>query len=165
MIFCADPFCNEPGREFAAGTRISKEFNTRLYLPVVKYAMLEWVEGKRTDHKTPRVDTSMGKGDRMWDEVVKKHFETCRTEILGNLVLWVQEKQELDKAEEMRRPPLPFNLEPLPPVSYRVATPAVPNVETEELPPEASLAAFLARAVERMKGRGHPRYPSAFDEW
>lgn len=48
MVFCEEPWCNEPGRDSARGTEQSKQFNRNLWPNVVKYGMLEWIEGKRS---------------------------------------------------------------------------------------------------------------------
>lgn len=47
MVFCDEPHCNEPGFESQAGSDQSKQYNRNQYHAVVKYAMLEWLEGER----------------------------------------------------------------------------------------------------------------------
>ncbi|KAK3055565.1 hypothetical protein LTR09_003485 [Extremus antarcticus] len=48
MIFCDEPHCNEPGFEQEGGSDQSKHYNRGQYAAVIKYAMLEWLEGNRT---------------------------------------------------------------------------------------------------------------------
>ncbi|KAK5165926.1 uncharacterized protein LTR77_008850 [Saxophila tyrrhenica] len=48
MVFCDEPHCNEPGFERDVGSDLSKNYNRGLYPAVIKYAMLEWLEGART---------------------------------------------------------------------------------------------------------------------
>lgn len=47
MVFCDEPHCNEPGYENQAGSDLSKQYNRNQYPAVIKYAMLEWLDGER----------------------------------------------------------------------------------------------------------------------
>lgn len=53
MVFCDEPHCNEPGYENQAGSDLSKQYNRNQYAAVVKYAMLEWLDGERKVTPTP----------------------------------------------------------------------------------------------------------------
>lgn len=116
MIFCDEPHCNEPGYEQELGSEQSKEYNRHQYPAVIKYAMLEWLEGART--VTPTFDMTrfdlttesdviaqmekahkaykqtpppVDKSD-MWAPVVRKHFEAKQDEILQTVCRWINDK-------------------------------------------------------------------------
>ncbi|KAK5122940.1 hypothetical protein LTR85_003505 [Meristemomyces frigidus] len=76
MIFCDEPYCNEPAYIAMAGTEQSKDHNRRVHPMTVKYAMLEWLE----------------KDAGIWKEVVEKHFEEHGEEILTTVGGWVKDK-------------------------------------------------------------------------
>jgi len=48
LVFCAEPFCNEPSNYNDQNTSESQRYNHHLYPDVVKYGMLKWIQGKRT---------------------------------------------------------------------------------------------------------------------
>ncbi|KAK3726011.1 hypothetical protein LTR37_000159 [Vermiconidia calcicola] len=110
MIFCEEPICNEPGDEEMGGTVESRNYNRYQHPMVVKYAMLEWLNGKQS--LTPRPE-SRSKGRRLgdwldtapkkereddkegiWAAVVKNHFEANQDEIVECVVNWIIDRQE-----------------------------------------------------------------------
>ena len=110
MIFCEEPWCNEPGREGMQGSKDSKRFNRGLYPNVVKYGMLEWLENKRSvvmpprrkklgprglgdgiEDIMPRVDAAF-KANEIWNDVAKKHFEVKKEDIIKTVDVWVKDK-------------------------------------------------------------------------
>jgi hypothetical protein len=60
MIFCDEPWYNEPGRVTNASA--SKAHNQELQGYTVRHAMLDWLK--------PGVDS-------VWADVIQKHFEAC----------------------------------------------------------------------------------------
>ena len=107
MIFCDEPWCNEPGRENDAGSYFSSNYNRSLYPSVVKYGMIEWLEGKRSqvDPRSTLRGRMLGsrnedvaerrhnrQGVDIWEDVVKKHFEANEEEIIQAVCLWVNDE-------------------------------------------------------------------------
>lgn len=124
MIFCDEPWCNEPGRESMQGTDQSKQYNSGLHKHVVKYGMLEWIEGKKTPeplpknvhfeglhyksqpapvpYQAPQTTASIKEVD-LFGEVAKKHFEVNRNDIINKVKEWIKEKKAFDSG--MPNPP------------------------------------------------------------
>jgi ubiquitin-protein ligase len=112
MIFNEEPWCNEPGRETHHGSEQCKIYNRSLYPSVVKYAMIEWIEGKRS--KSPKSsckssgrrlgeagDDLKGKiyGEDIWADVTEKHFEVNEKETVKTVCAWVNDKPVLRKSK------------------------------------------------------------------
>lgn len=123
MIFIDEPWANEPGRENQRDTDQSKAYNRRLYPDVVKYAMLEWIEGKRTktggpavsyrglgrtigDTIDPRKSKNTG-SEGIWSEVTKKHFEINHDAIVDTVIKWTQDKPPANRAQSRYSKPAP----------------------------------------------------------
>ena len=70
MIFCAEPWCNEPGRENARGTGPSRNYNKTIQALTVLHAMLGWLNAKV---------------DPIWTDVVTTHF-TKNADAISKLV-------------------------------------------------------------------------------
>ena len=70
MIFCAEPWCNEPGRENARGTGPSRTYNKTIQALTVRHAMLGWLDAKV---------------DPIWTDVVTTHF-TKNADAISKLV-------------------------------------------------------------------------------
>ena len=70
MIFCAEPWCNEPGRENARGTGPSRNYNKTIQALTVRHAMLGWINAKV---------------DPIWADVVTTHF-TKNADAISKLV-------------------------------------------------------------------------------
>lgn len=77
MIFCAEPWGNEPGREYSVGTAASENYNAQVRADTVTTAMAAWIVRKR----------SPGSG-YIWGDVVAKHFEHKAKRILLTLKAW-----------------------------------------------------------------------------
>ena len=115
MIFVDEPHCNEPGQEDERGTELSRNYNRSIYHSVVRYGMIEWLEGKRSLLKRTKsassedsiedglrglVDkTPDGPGVGVWDEVSRKHFEVNQADIIKTVDQWVHDKP----AEDMKK--------------------------------------------------------------
>jgi hypothetical protein len=72
MIFCEDPWRNEPGLNDASGfsaSRCAKDYATAVQQLSVKYGMLRWLE--------------QGEDQRgIWADIIKAHFAMNKAEIL-----------------------------------------------------------------------------------
>ena len=128
MIFNDEPWCNEPGRESQRGNAASKSYNRSLYPSVVKFAMLEWIECKRSKDKFP-TSSYRGPGrtigddygskatkhahanEDIWTAVTKKHFRVNADEIVKTVVKWTKDKPGPRK-EPKSRPKLKGNAYP-----------------------------------------------------
>ncbi|OCL11444.1 hypothetical protein AOQ84DRAFT_353041 [Glonium stellatum] len=73
MIFCAEPWCNEPGRENARGSGPSRNYNKTIQALTVRHAMLGWLDGKH---------------DPIWNDVVNTHFTKNADAILKLVNGW-----------------------------------------------------------------------------
>jgi hypothetical protein len=71
MIFCDEPWYNEPGRQTNAAA--SRAHNRELQGHTVQHAMLNWLK--------PGVDS-------VWADVVRKHFETSAQSIQTMVARW-----------------------------------------------------------------------------
>ncbi|KAI7109178.1 hypothetical protein KC340_g327 [Hortaea werneckii] len=81
MIFCDEPWCNEPGRENQAETLQSKEYSRGLRPHTIKAAMLDWMANKET----------------VWSEVVRRHFEIHENEIVACVDDWIADMKKAPK--------------------------------------------------------------------
>lgn len=171
MVFCADPYCNEPGCELYAGSEKSKEYNRLLYSSVVRYGMLEWIDGKKTIGPGPRPDRyikpvyeeALGLsplehaqsevGADVWKDVTEMHFKTNAEEIKNTVREWV--KDRANRPPDHRRPRK----------KQKTSDPSEPTTGTKvaEMGSDVSLGDFLARAVEEMQSEMDfdPRHPFA----
>lgn len=97
MIFCENPWLNEPGRESMPDQeRQSQRYNQSLHQHTVRTAMLDWLERRqfnapvkrpgRTLAETPAqaADTSEG----IWDEIINKHFASNGEQIIQMVEQW-----------------------------------------------------------------------------
>jgi hypothetical protein len=71
MIFCDEPWYNEPGRQTNAAA--SRAHNRELQGHTVQHAMLNWLK--------PGVDS-------VWADVVRKHFEASAQSIQTMVARW-----------------------------------------------------------------------------
>lgn len=72
MIFCDEPWYNEPGRTLNRSA--SMQHNRELQGHTVRHAMLEWLN--------PRADLTV------WGDVVRAHFRTNAQAIQQTLGVW-----------------------------------------------------------------------------
>ncbi|RMZ11791.1 hypothetical protein D0860_03241 [Hortaea werneckii] len=83
MIFCDEPWCNEPGRENQAETLQSQEYSRGLRPHTIKAAMLDW----------------MANEDTIWSEVVRRHFEIHENEIVACVDEWISDMKKAPKLD------------------------------------------------------------------
>lgn len=139
MVFCEEPWCNEPGREGLQGTEASLQFNHSLYKSVVKYGMLEWIEGKRTPPppakssrwsdippgipgawpSTTRPNSSSetagsSKTD-VFSAIAKQYFDANREGIINTAKRWIKEVDEAKALAEKKMQDHFNNIPPPPP--------------------------------------------------
>ena len=80
MIFCDEPWCNEPGRELGAGSQSSIDYNRKVQEWTVQYAMANWLEQTGSNEKDG--------DDGIWSDVIMMHFQTGSNEILMKVAEW-----------------------------------------------------------------------------
>ena len=130
MIFCDNPWNNEPGRENVPNSdERSKAYNRSLYYHTVQTAMVDWLDRRRYTPQTtlapfnplhnlhsvsdteqhlraPRdsggtIDTT----EDIWDEVVERHFDAAKDEILETVSKWIADKAPPPPARGARGTP------------------------------------------------------------
>lgn len=80
MIFCDQPWRNEPGREAVSDDDPHLEIYNQTLRPwTVQYAMLEWMEGGPAKDPT-----------HLWADVVRRHFAAREREIRSCVALWTR---------------------------------------------------------------------------
>ncbi|KAF7187359.1 putative ubiquitin-conjugating enzyme protein 17 [Pseudocercospora fuligena] len=101
MIFCDNPWQNEPGRENIPNSEEhNKRYNRTLYPHTIQHAMLDWLErrkhapirgagrfGKRSVDETSVIDAEPS----IWDEIVKRHFDDNAEDIISTVGRWVND--------------------------------------------------------------------------
>jgi ubiquitin-protein ligase len=70
MIFCEEPWCNEPGRESQIGSVQSKNFNKSIRRLTLRWAMLDWAEKQKKSE------------NHIWTAIVDNHFQVNTEAIL-----------------------------------------------------------------------------------
>jgi len=116
MIFCAQPWCNEPGREGQENSHASMQYNQTIRQLTVRHALLDYL--KHPDKVWPA-----------WLGVVETHFHAKARMILETVYQWTNEAQDVGKNNHTRKrytygssssvPPMfPSNQQALPPKSY-----------------------------------------------
>ncbi|KAL9079212.1 MAG: hypothetical protein Q9157_001881 [Trypethelium eluteriae] len=86
MIFCEEPWCNEPGREGSTGTKKSKEYNKSVQGWTTQHAMGGWLKG-------------IGE-ESVWSDVVMQHFQISGTEIWAKVQEWGVDDNEKEPLKE-----------------------------------------------------------------
>lgn len=85
-VLVAEPWFNEPGREFMLASGATRNYNRKLHPQVVKFCMLDWLE-RRAYGLGESVRT-----DGVWDEIVKVHFLTNKQVILQTIKRWIKDR-------------------------------------------------------------------------
>ncbi|KAG0633580.1 hypothetical protein HOY80DRAFT_1104511 [Tuber brumale] len=82
MILCAAPWYNEPGRREGTRKKDAEEFNSRVRINSVKWAMLDWLK-----------DSSKRNG--IWKDVVEAHFKANQGYLLDLVKEWAKKDPRL----------------------------------------------------------------------
>lgn len=77
MVFCPEPYENEPDRHGLAGTPEAENYNAWVRYDTVAAAMAAWLVRNR----------SPGKG-YVWGDVVGRHFELKAARIVSTVDAW-----------------------------------------------------------------------------
>lgn len=88
MLFCEDPWRNEPGNGSATGKdalEASRRYQMRRQPMTIRYGMIEWL------HKLRRGEAGM------WDDIVRTHFKINSGKILENVGEWKKGNTEIEK--------------------------------------------------------------------
>lgn len=80
MVFCDEPWYNEPGRESRRAEDQSKRYNLEIQSLTVPYAMTDWL--KMT------LDKSSGGKDNVWQPIIEKYFEFHGERVLSIIKEW-----------------------------------------------------------------------------
>jgi hypothetical protein len=94
MIFCDEPWCNEPGREGHVGSSQSKEYNKTIRKLTIDYALVPWVKclEKNDTYQTEASSApSTPSGNGIWTFLAEKHFATYARQIIRTVSFWGNE--------------------------------------------------------------------------
>lgn len=85
MIFCEDPFRNEPAFGNSTGSTVDRHaqiYITQVQYDTIKFGIMEWIQ-------TP------WKCNGLWGKVIRAHFAINRDRILGNVDKWSRSNKPL----------------------------------------------------------------------
>ena len=159
MIFCDEPWCNEPGRESMAGSPQSISYNKSIRRLTLMYALLDWAK-KQAEQPTLLSSGTGSVGNHIWTSVVEKHFSVNVETILETVGRWSNEG--FGSSGHLRH----FNtfgvgeLNPGPPIPHALLSPAdflavaghlnspspynlAPNAPSTQVPPAHKLQASV----------------------
>jgi hypothetical protein len=88
MVFCDEPYYNEPGREAALNAAASDAENRALQGHTVEHAMLFWLNKLPLSTGKAAVMASTELDMQIWGDVVWKHFETHGKQMLETVKGW-----------------------------------------------------------------------------
>ncbi|KAF2098517.1 hypothetical protein NA57DRAFT_56180 [Rhizodiscina lignyota] len=112
MVFCAEPYYNEPGWSSNKNDASSRAYNQNLYRATTDVGMVEWLEGmeKRAKEAEKAQKASKAKksgdekdapgarsADNVWDGILSHHFSQNADEILSMVKQWNEEVEETVK--------------------------------------------------------------------
>ncbi|PWW76106.1 hypothetical protein C7212DRAFT_295822 [Tuber magnatum] len=86
MILCATPWYNEPGRREGTRKKDAEEFNGRVRVNSVKWAILDWLR-----------DPSKRNG--IWKDVIEAHFKTNKGYLLDLVKEWAKKDPRLTNSK------------------------------------------------------------------
>jgi baculoviral IAP repeat-containing protein 6 len=89
MVFCEEPWYNEPGRESQRNAVASENENTTLQGHTIQYAMLPWLQKLPVGKQSARAEAQSGDTDMyVWSDVVRRHFAANGKAILETVKRW-----------------------------------------------------------------------------
>lgn len=88
MIFCDEPWYNEPGRENSRNDSASQAYNITIRGYTMRHAMLDWLTGQAAGASS------------VWADVVEKHFRTNRRRVLATMNRWTTENASLGRHKD-----------------------------------------------------------------
>lgn len=93
MVFCDEPWCNEPGRENQVGSGPSLSYNRTIRMLTMEHAMLTWAKQQQDDPNK----------NGLWSEVVERHFRTNAKSMIERVKAWTK----MDKPDRPKPTPTP----------------------------------------------------------
>jgi len=103
MVFCEEPWYNEPGREGKRDNAASQRENAALQGSTIEFAMLPWLAKLPVGESSARPAARVGDTDMyVWSDVVRRHFAANGKTILETIKGWSNKRKldELTKALE-----------------------------------------------------------------
>ncbi|KIW06063.1 hypothetical protein, variant [Verruconis gallopava] len=92
MIFCSEPWYNEPGREGREMKDQSRRFNAEVQILTIRHALVDVL-----------VQATKSRSQGCWHDVIEKHFRTYGSEIMNTLKDWQKKAEKMpDRMEENR---------------------------------------------------------------
>lgn len=83
MVFCDEPWYNEPGRERQPNKGASDQYNRSVQEWTIQHAMLPWLNGSSVGKAAADPDTNY-----FWGEVVRRHFDANGKTIADTVRAW-----------------------------------------------------------------------------
>lgn len=97
MIFCAEPWYNEPGRETGTNHSESEKYNAMIQVLTARHAMLDWLGNDQ-----PEVPEN-----KVWADVINEHFKNRAKEIIATTQQWAKRRRSgnplRQQAEALKR--------------------------------------------------------------
>lgn len=110
MVFCSEPYYNEPGWSNHKNDASSHAYNQNLFRATTDVAMLSWLEDmeKRAQRDEQPTPTKAGKAkkladtpaDKLWDDVLRRHFSEHAAEILTLVKGWNEDIEAASKKKD-----------------------------------------------------------------
>lgn len=89
MVFCDEPYYNEPGWSSTKNDKQSQSYNRNLYRATTRVAILQWLDEIEERHNGKRKDKeATDHGSELWDKVLTHHFVTNADNIVKTIKSW-----------------------------------------------------------------------------
>jgi hypothetical protein len=143
MIFCDEPWCNEPGRESHVGQAQSLNYNRTIRKLTIEHALLTWARGH---------------ANGIWTTVVEKHFRANAEAIINRVKEWAKDGFQ---SRPSYVPPFGMpNIPPPPPAGLGDFDVLSGDNLIWNTQPASGLQPAMTHAFEMLQVEAPPFYPS-----
>lgn len=153
MVFCDEPYYNEPGWSSYKNDSQSNSYNRNLYRATTQVAILQWLDAMEERQKGKNKATA--KGDDLWDEVLLRHFSKNADSIMRTLKEWEADiavgKKEVEEAQKAAAAAQKAAMGGNVPPGFPTSPPPMPNVWSHYANGKSSLEAMIPRVETALK--------------